>query len=245
MQERMSFGEFARPALLKPLIIGIFMMVFQQFSGVNAILFYATSIFKEAGIGHANLVSIMFGVSQFVATGVACLLVDRSGRRILLLIGGFGMCVCNVGIGVYYDLAQRGNSTTNGTSHSWYHSVPNEQISWLAVSSAVIFIIVFSLGWGPLPWLLMSEIFPPRARGLASGICTLVNWMFVFVVTKNFPSMITAFSEQGTFWFFAAWCFLSFLFVYFFVPETKGRTLEEIEHYFMEGKFEDDHSERR
>eukprot|EP00794_Sanderia_malayensis_P011967 gene11967-13204_t len=244
MQERMTIGEFGRPGLLKPLVIGILMMVFQQFSGVNAIVFYSANIFKNAGMKDANLVAIMFALAQFISTAIACLLVDRSGRRVLLLIGGFGMCICNVCLGIYYDLAAPASSnttsvTTSGLHSSIYHSIPNEHISWLAVTSAIVFIVVFSLGWGPLPWLLMSEIFPPRARGLAGGICTLINWLFVFVVTKNFPSMIDAFTEQGTFWFFAAWCFASFIFVYFFVPETKGRTLEEIEHYFVEGSFPD------
>lgn len=239
MQEKMSFGELARPALLKPLLVGIFMMIFQQFSGVNAIVFYASKIFTEAGIHDADLVSILFSLTQFVSTAIACLLVDRTGRRILLLIGGFGMCVCNIGLGTYYALKKPdpSNSTVTEAVGSIYHSVPASQISWLAITSAMVFIALFSLGWGPLPWLLMSEVFPPRAKGPASSICTLINWLFVFVVTKNFPQMISTLTEQGTFWFFGGCCLLSFIFVYCFVPETKGRTLEDIEHYFIEGKF--------
>ena len=239
-QEKMSFREFARPALLKPLLIGIFMMVFQQFCGVNAIVFYASKIFTEAGIHNVKLVSILFSLSQFVSTAVACLLVDRTGRRVLLLVGGFGMCICNIGLGTYYELKKPDNATNSAVTESVssiYHSVPATQISWLAITSAMVFIALFSLGWGPLPWLLMSEVFPPRAKGPASGICTLTNWLFVFVVTKNFPQMIHTLTEQGTFWFFGGCCLLSFIFVYCFVPETKGRTLEEIEHYFIEGKF--------
>ena len=215
-------------------------MIFQQMSGVNAILFYASKIFEEAGINKATLVSIMFSLAQFVSTAFACLIVDRAGRRILLLIGGFGMFVCNICLGVYYDLKKTTNGTASeasSTLQSFDHSIPADHITWLAIGGAVLFIILFSLGWGPLPWLLMSEVFPPRAKGLASSICTLTNWLFVFLVTKNFPSMISSFTEQGTFWFFAGWCLLSFVFVYFLVPETKGRTLEEIEHYFTEGRF--------
>lgn len=248
MQEKMSFKEFSQPALLKPLIIGIFMMIFQQMSGVNAILFYSESIFKEAGINNADLISVLFSLSQFVATGFACLVVDRAGRRILLLIGGFGMCICNICLGVYYDLKGNNSNSTStessSTLESISHSVPAEHISWLAIGGALLFIILFSLGWGPLPWLLMSEVFPPRAKGLASSICTLINWLFVFIVTKNFNSMIHAFTEEGTFWFFAGWCLLSFIFVYLKVPETKGKTLEEIGHYFSEGHFPDTSVER-
>jgi len=242
-QETMSLKELWRPSLLKPLVIGMFLMVFQQMSGVNAIMFYATKIFKEAGIDKPKLVSDMFGLTQFVATAVACLIVDRSGRRILLLVGAFGMCLCQVCLGVYYDIKKSSNSTTSEkamalqSANSLYHSVPVEHITGLAITSALLFIAFFSIGWGPLPWLLMSEIFPPRAKGLASSICTLTNWFFVFLVTKLFPQMIDALKEQGTFWLFGGFCLLSFIFVYFLVPETKGKTLEEIEHYFSEGYF--------
>ena len=245
MQEKMTLSEFGQPALLKPLVVGVMMMIFQQLSGVNAIMFYSTNIFLEAGVQNSSLVSILVGLAQFLATAVACLIVDKAGRRILLLIGGFGMCVCNTGLGLYYDLKKNTNSTSEAKGlESVQHSIPLEHITWLAIGSAILFIVLFSLGWGPLPWLLMSEIFPPRAKGLASGICTFINWLFVFLVTKNFPSMIDAFTEQGTFWFFAGFCLLSFIFVYFYVPETKGKTLEEIEHYFTEGKFPTDDNTR-
>ena len=242
MQEKMTLKELWQPALRKPLIIGILMMVFQQMSGVNALLFYAENIFIEAGINNPGLMSNLFSLTQFVATGIACLVVDRFGRRILLLIGGVGMCLCQISIGTYYELNKSLHSNQTNTSMtldslgSASHSLHSEH-SWLAIGGAYLFIAFFSLGWGPLPWLLMSEVFPPRAKGLAGSICTLINWLFVFLVTKVFPSMIAAFTEEGTFWFFAGWCLLSFIFVYFLVPETKGRSLEDIELYFSEGHF--------
>ena len=239
----MTLKELWHPSLRKPLVVGIFLMVFQQMSGVNAIMFYAAKIFKEAGIDKPLMVSDIFGLTQFVATAVACLIVDRSGRRILLLVGAFGMCLCQVCLGVYYDIKKSPTNTTSEKAvafqsvDSLYHSVPVEHITGLAIASALVFIAFFSIGWGPLPWLLMSEIFPPRAKGLASSICTLINWFFVFLVTKLFPQMIDALTEQGTFWFFGGCCLLSFIFVYFLVPETRGKTLEDIEHYFSEGHF--------
>lgn len=242
MQEKMSLKELWQPALRKPLIIGILMMVFQQMSGVNALLFYAENIFNEAGINSPGLMSNLFSLIQFVFTGITCLVVDRFGRRILLLIGGIGMCLCQIFIGIYYELNKSSHSKHNNAAitleslGSSNHSFPAEH-SWLAIGGAYLFIAFFSLGWGPLPWLLMSEVFPPRAKGLAGSICTLVIWLFVFLVTKIFPSMITAFTEEGAFWFFAGWCLLSFIFVYFLVPETKGRSLEDIEIYFSEGHF--------
>ena len=242
MQEKMSLKEMWQPALRKPLIIGVFLMIFQQMSGVNAVLFYAKNIFDEAKIHKAELASDLFSLAQFVATGVACLIVDRVGRRILLLIGSFGMLVCMACVGLYYELKITTTNPTKSTIalqsvSSVSHSVHADDIAWLVVGGALLFIIFFSLGWGPLPWLLMSEVFPPRAKGLAGSICTLVNWLFVFIVTKTFHSMVERMQEQYTFWFFGGWCLLSFIFVYFLVPETKGRSLEEIEHYFSEGHF--------
>lgn len=212
------------------------MMVFQQFCGINAVLFYDAKIFSTAGFKDAEGVSLAVGGTQVIATGVACLLVDKSGRRILLIIGGIVMFVCTLLLGIYYDIAKLPKDADEkqiSIFGSWSHSVALSNISWLAVLCVLVYIIVFSLGWGPLPWLLMSEIFPPRARGLASGIVTLINWSFVFVVTYSFDSMTRTFYEQGTFWFFSGFSLLSFLFVLFFVPETKGKTLEEIEQIFM------------
>ncbi|XP_057309932.1 solute carrier family 2, facilitated glucose transporter member 8-like [Hydractinia symbiolongicarpus] len=235
-QERVSFKDFRTPGLYRPLIIGAMMMVFQQFCGINAVLFYDAKIFSTAGFKDAEGVSLAVGGTQVIATGVACLLVDKSGRRILLIIGGIVMFACTLLLGIYYDIAKLPKDTDEkqiSIFGSWSHSVALSNISWLAVLCVLVYIIVFSLGWGPLPWLLMSEIFPPRARGLASGIVTLINWSFVFVVTYSFDSMTRTFYEQGTFWFFSGFSLLSFLFVLFFVPETKGKTLEEIEQIFM------------
>ena len=245
LQERMSIKEFFTPSLFKPLLVGIFLMVFQQFSGVNAYIFYLNEIFKRAGIHNSkdqNYASIGYGGAQVLATGLACLIVDRTGRRVLLMIGGIGMFICNVLMGLYYILVktQSKDSVVNATNatlqSSIAHSVPESQINWLAPTSAIVFIILFSVGWGPLPWVLMSEIFPPRSRGPASGIVTLVNWLFVFIVTKSFHSLSTTLKLYGSFWFFGGWSLLSFFFVYFFVPETKGRTLEEVEALFSNNR---------
>ena len=239
-QERMSLREFLTPSILKPLLVGMLLMIFQQFSGVNAYLSYLTEIFQNAGIKDANTPSILFAAAQSVATGVAAVLVDRTGRRILLLIGGIGMCICNILMGLYFILVQFPSSEGTATiavnatiQSSVAHSVPLDHIKGLAPASAIIFSIFFAVGgWGPFPWLLMSEIFPPRSRGISSGIVTLVNWLSNFIVTKTFPQLITAFTIQGAFWFYAGCSLMSIIFVYIFVPETKGCTLEEIEALF-------------
>lgn len=225
------------PGLYKPLIIGSMLMVFQQFVGVNAVLFYDSEIFSSAGFTNSNQVSLLVGGSQVVATAIGCLIVDRTGRKKLLFLSGMVMGVTLLLLGVYYDLASINNPKAKKVSifGKYSHTVPEDQISWMAILSVVIFIVMFSIGWGPLPWLLMSEIFPPRARGLACGMVTLVNWTLVFVITKTFDQMTKSLSLQGTFWFFAFNSFMSVLYTLCFVPETKGKSLEEIELIFNRG----------
>ena len=225
------------PSLYKPLIIGSMLMVFQQFSGVNAILFYDSKIFSSAGFTNSDGVSLLVGASQVVATAIGCLIVDRTGRKKLLFIGGIVMGVTLFLLGMYYDLASINNKEAKKVSvfGKYSHTVPKDHISWMAILSVVIFIVMFSIGWGPLPWVLMSEIFPPRARGLGCGMVTLVNWSLVFAITITFDQMTKSLSQQGTFWFFAFSSFMSVLYTLCFVPETKGKSLEEIELVFNRG----------
>ena len=233
----MAWRDWLSPVIVKPLIISIGLMVFQQFCGINAVLFNAASIFADAGFKNSKLVSTSVGLIQFVGTGLACLIMDKAGRRILLLIMAIGMCVALVGLGLYFEIyipPKDDSSSSDAVSlvGSISHSVPASKISWLSILCIVLFNLAFSLAWGPIPWLVMSEIFPLRARGPASSIATLSNWLLVFIVTNRFPSMQAGLTPQGTYWFFGGWCFVGFVFVYLLMPETKGKTLEEIEALF-------------
>ncbi|CAG2201770.1 GLUT8 [Mytilus edulis] len=109
-----------------------------------------------------------------------------------------------------------------------------ETLSWLAVGSLIIYIIGFSLGWGPIPLLAMSELFPARARGAASGMRLFVNWLCAFIVTKQFLLVQDWFGEAVTFWIFGAFCLGGVMFVIKYLPETKGKSLEDIELYFLD-----------
>jgi len=236
-QEKMAWRDWLSPVIVKPLIISIGLMVFQQFCGINAVLFNAASIFADAGFKNGKLVSISVGLIQFVGTGLACLIMDKAGRRILLLIMAIGMCVALVGLGLYFEIYIPPKDDSSSSDAvllvgSISHSVAASKISWLSILCIVLFNLAFSLAWGPIPWLVMSEIFPLRARGPASSIATLSNWLLVFIVTNRFPSMQAGLTPQGTYWFFGGWCFLGFVFVYLLMPETKGKTLEEIEALF-------------
>ena len=217
-------------------------MVFQQFCGINAVLFNAASIFAVAGFKDGKLVSISVGSIQFFGTALGCLMVDRSGRRILLWTMAIGMCVSLVCLGVYFDITAPNTSDGSPTSSTFSllgskaHSIEASKLSWLSILCLVLFNLAFSLAWGPVPWLIMSEIFPLRARGPASSIATLSNWLLVFIVTVSYNSMVKGLTIHGTYWFYGVFCFVGFLFVYFFMPETKGKTLEEIEAMFDNDK---------
>lgn len=162
----------------------------------------------------------MIGVVQVVATIFACAVMDSLGRRGMLIIAGLGMGLACGSLGVYYNLSRADEAATEG-------------LGWLALASLIGYIVAFSLGWGPVPMLFMSEVLPARARGTASGAATLVNWGLAFVVTKFFASLQATAGLDGSFWLFGVACFLAVWFVCRHVPETKGRSLEDIERFFV------------
>ena len=221
-QENMTFREFFQPSIMRPFFISMSLMFFQQFSGINAMMFYCATIFIKAGLDNSTFVSIFIGLVQFLSSVISCFIMDRAGRRFMLLSASTGMLISCVSMGTYFYMT---NNILNKAS------TPLD-ISWLAVTSLAVYIVAFAIGWGPCPWLMMSEIFPVSARGKASGIATFFNWLNSFIVTKAFSYMLASLTPAGTFWFFAFVLLLSLVFVYTYVPETKGKTLEEVQQYF-------------
>ena len=241
--ERLQLRDVFSPVIAKPLIISVGLMVFQQFCGVNAVLFNAATIFGTAGFSKGKLVSITVGLVQFAGSGLACLLMDKAGRRILLWTTALGMCVSLSALGIYFEIYIEPPTTNESSASdtvpllgSISHSVPAKTVSWLSILSIVLFYLFFSLAWGPVPWLVMSEIFPLRARGPACSFATLANLTMAFIVTKTFQSMVATLTNQGVYWFYAGFCLLAFLFVYLLMPETKGKILEQIEAMFDKDK---------
>lgn len=225
-----------RPGVYKPLIIGISLMAFQQLSGVNAIMFYANTIFEEAKFQDSSLASVTVSVIQVLFTAVAALIMDRAGRRLLLALSGVIMVFSMSAFGTYFKLIQSGPSNSSHVGLLEPISAEPADIhvglAWLAIGSMCLFIAGFAVGWGPIPWLLMSEIFPLHVKGVATGICVLTNWFMAFLVTKEFSSVMEILKPYGAFWLTAAFCIFSVLFTLTFVPETKGRTLEQITAHF-------------
>ncbi|XP_017831762.1 solute carrier family 2, facilitated glucose transporter member 8 isoform X3 [Callithrix jacchus] len=225
-----------QPGIYKPFVIGVSLMAFQQLSGVNAIMFYAQTIFEEAKFKDSSLASIIVGVIQVLFTAVAALIMDRAGRRLLLALSGVVMVFSMSAFGAYFKLTQGSPGNSSHVALSAPVSTEpvdaNVGLAWLTVGSMCLFIAGFAMGWGPIPWLLMSEIFPLHVKGVATGVCVLTNWLMAFLVTKEFSSLMEVLRPYGAFWLASAFCIFSVLFTLFCVPETKGKTLEQITAHF-------------
>ena len=224
--------EFRKRPVLHPFVLVILMMVFQQFSGINAAIFYASQIFTDAGFSNnkANLVSFgAVGCVQVLSTFISVVLVDFLGRRILLIASSVGMITSSVLLGVYFWIFERTCSRDLGGNCP-------DHIEYLAIVGIIIFISSFSFGWGPIPWSSMSELLPSRVRTLGGSIATLVNWASATIVLFVFPIFTSHVGGYVTWWCFSAIMVLSIVFVVFFVPEARGHSLmEEIQQHFESG----------
>jgi SP family xylose:H+ symportor-like MFS transporter len=192
------------------IIIGILLSVFQQFVGINVALYYAPRIFESMGAAKdASLAqTVVMGLVNVIFTVVAIMTVDKWGRKPLLMVGSVGMAIGMFAIGALAFLNVIGIST-------------------------LIFIIIytasFMMSWGPICWVLISEIFPNKIRGRAVAIAVAAQWAANYLISSTYPAMMEL-SSGGTYWFYGIMSVLSFIFVWKMVPETKGKTLEEMEH---------------
>ncbi len=216
------WSEVFSPRMRKALIVGVGLSIFQQITGINAIIYYANEIFDRAGLTstqqqtEATLYSV--GLVNVLATFIAVAYVDRFGRRPLLFVGLVGMFVslCAVGIGF---------ATTSATDPGAGASL----VGIITMGALVVFIASFAFSLGPVVWTVISEIYPSRVRGRAVSLATAVNWGAAFLVTQFFLSIVDGIGESATFFLLAAMCALGYVFVWRYVPETRGRSLEEIQ----------------
>ncbi|KAI8549662.1 hypothetical protein RHMOL_Rhmol06G0042500 [Rhododendron molle] len=215
------FGDLKHRRYWFPLMVGIGLLILQQLSGVNGVLFYSSTIFNSAGITSSNVATFGLGLVQVIATGVATWLVDKTGRRILLIVSSTGMSVSLLVVAVSFFIK---DSISNDST---LYSI----LSIIAVVGVVGMVIAFSLGMGPIPWLIMSEILPVNIKSLAGSTATLANWLFAWIVTLTANIMLN-WSSGGTFTIYMVMCIVAVAFVSLYVPETKGRTLEEIQWSF-------------
>ncbi|XP_055612405.1 facilitated trehalose transporter Tret1 [Uranotaenia lowii] len=212
--------DLLKKSNLKPLMISLGLMFFQQLSGINAVIFYTVQIFRDAGSTiDENLCTIIVGVVNFIATFIATMLIDRLGRKMLLYISDVAMIITLMTLGGFFYVKANGHDVSH--------------VGWLPLASFVIFVLGFSLGFGPIPWLMMGEILPGKIRGSAASVATAFNWSCTFVVTKTFQDIISSIGSAGAFWMFGSVCVVGLVFVIAYVPETQGKSLEDIERKMM------------
>merc|ERR1719465_86811 len=197
----------------RALRLSIFLCVAQQFSGVNAVIFYQTPILKDANITWYETASVITMVTQVIMTWVACILVDKLGRRPLFIMSMTGMAFAAFAVGVYFMLQRPGQPAT---------------AVWLLLAGSYSYIAFFSLGAGPIPWLMMAELFPNDVRGKACLIASAVNWLCSFIVTCTVKALKDVLQYQGLFWLYAGVCAASAIVASFLVKETKGKSLDEV-----------------
>ncbi|KAK1407491.1 hypothetical protein QVD17_39107 [Tagetes erecta] len=217
----LRFSDLKQRRYWFPLMIGIGLLVLQQSSGTNGVLFYSSTIFQSAGISDSNVATFGLGAIQVIATAVSTWLVDKTGRRILLIVSSSGMTISLAVVAASFFI--KGLVEESSTMYT--------VMGILSVIGVVGMIIGFSLGMGPVPWIIMSEILPVNIKGLAGSIATLANWFICWVVTLTAP-LLLSWSDGGTFTLYMLMCAITVVFVSLLVPETKGKTLEEIQFSF-------------
>jgi sugar porter (SP) family MFS transporter len=214
-QQQGDWRELLSSSLRPALVIGIGLAVFQQFTGINTVIYYAPTIFKLAGL-HSNSAAILatvgVGVVNVLMTVVALELLDRVGRRPLLLYGLAGMIV-----------------TLGVLGAGFFSANPTSALAWTSVVCVATYVACFAISLGPIFWLVISEIYPLKIRSRAMAVATMANWGSNLLVARTFLSLLHVLGRPWTFWLYALVGVLAWIFVVRLVPETKGKTLEEIE----------------
>ncbi len=209
-EEQGTLRELFAGRFRKAIFVGIVLSIFSQVQGINAIMYYAPEIFKAVGTGTdaAFQQTVIIGIINVLFTFVAIQWVDKLGRKTLLLFGGAGMGISLLMVGLAFHFGWTGYGL---------------------LAFILLYIASFAASYGPVTWVVISEIFPIKMRGIAMSVATFALWVAVYLVTQMFPILLEKAGPAATFWIFGAMSLLAFFFVWSQVPETKERTLEEIE----------------
>jgi MFS transporter, SP family, galactose:H+ symporter len=230
-QEQVGWREVFALKWRKPLIAAAVLALLQQLTGINSIIYYADTIFAAAGFDSPTSRSLAtlwaVGGVNVVATLVAVLWVDRFGRKPLLLIGSAGMFLSLLVVaGAFFKLSKVTASTTA--------SYGATNAATLALVGLVVFIASFAFSLGPVVWTVINEVFPSHVRGKGVAVATAVNWLAAWAVAQTFLTLVKAITTSGAFLVFAGFCALTFVFVRRFIPETKGKTLEQVQEMWSD-----------
>ena len=219
-ERQSSLKDLIRPALRPMLLVGLALALAQQFVGVNTVIYYAPTILADTGLSNSESLAntVFVGVTNVVFTVVAVLLLDQVGRRKLLITGTVGLLCGLLILAVYFSSAAL-----------------QANAGYLAMAGLLVFIASFAIGLGPVFWLMISEIFPIGIRSKAMAVCTIVNWGANFVVAQTFLSLGSLITRQGVFYLYATLAVASLVFFIAKVPETRGRSLEDVQDELSSG----------
>lgn len=212
-KEQSGFKSLFKKPLSKILVVGVVIAVFQQWSGTNVIFNYAQEIFQSAGysIGDVLFNIVVTGITNVIFTFVAIYTVERLGRHKLMLIGALGLAIVYLTLGTCYFMEIKGS---------------------FMVMLVVLAIACYAMTLGPVAWVLIAELFPSRVRAVAVATCTFALWVGSTTLTYTFPLMNNSLGSYGTFWIYALICAVSFIYFFRVLPETKGKSIEDIEKEF-------------
>ncbi|KAJ3085910.1 hypothetical protein HK102_013694 [Quaeritorhiza haematococci] len=213
-----EWHELLKPGIVNRVVIALFLQTFQQWTGINVILYYAGELFGRMGFGQVQSTIVFVIINSFVnfiSTFPGMYLIERVGRRKLLIYGGFGMGTAHFCVCLFTGLSKTGSAF----------------LAWLAVLSVYSFILFFASTWGPVVWVYQSEIFPLRIRAKGTGVATVANWSWNAVIAKVTP-LVLARIDFYTYTIFGSMGMAMAIFTILFVPETMGKSLEEMDEVF-------------
>jgi len=227
-KEAAPWGEIFHREWRRPLMVAVGLAVFQQITGINAIIYYANQIFASAGFAteasRATVTTWAIGGVNVLATLIAIAFIDQIGRRILLLAGLIGMGASLAVVGVAFQfISPEGQAAAGPTT-----------AGIVTVASLVVFIASFAFSLGPVVWTVINEVFPARVRGRGVALATAINWGSAYLVSQFFLSLVGAIGSSMTFWLFALFCVVGWVWIYFTVPETKRQSLEQIQQQWTQ-----------
>lgn len=206
----------ANKAHIRALVSAVGVLAFQQLCGINAIVFYTLSIFQAAGTNVSPFLSaVIIDLTQFLCSFIPIVVTEKANRKFFLMMSSIGMMICLTGLGLFFHL----KLILHDASF----------LAFIPLGSLVLYMVSFCMGYGPVPWMLLSELFAPEIKGVASGFAILCNWVCAFVVTFSFPILNDAFGSHVTFYILGCVMGVATLFVHFVVPETRGKTLAQIQ----------------
>ncbi|XP_037648245.1 solute carrier family 2, facilitated glucose transporter member 6 [Sebastes umbrosus] len=247
-QGKVTWSQLATPVFYRPIIISVVMRFLQQMTGITPILVYMEPIFSKSKVSlPPRYDAAMVGAVRLLSVIVAASLMDKAGRKALLYTSSLLMFLSTLTLTMISHTTPcppgpAPHNITGSLDYSGHNAIGNtldatqQATGLIPLIATMVFIFGYAMGWGPITWLLMSEVLPLVARGVASGLCVTVSWLTAFMLTHAFTHMVDRYGLYVPYLCFTVVCVLCLLFNAVCIPETRGRSLEEIENYFRTGR---------